>query len=137
MLSEDNVNGKISDARFSKMSGRYELEQGEIATRVGVLRKELKKGNCQIHTADSFLDVVRRYTDAQELTQRMLSELIDHIDIFHAEKAGLETTQEITIHYNCIGPFDVPDSSNIPDIDILMETRKGVAIGYTTTQKAG
>ena len=136
-IYEDNVNGKISDERFSKMSGRYEREQGEIATRVGVLRKELKKGNCQILTADSFLEVVRRYTDAQELTRRMLSELIDHIDVYHAEKAGLETTQEITIHYNCIGPFDVPDWNSIPDIDILMETRKGVAIGYSTTQRAG
>ena len=28
-LYEDNVSGKIDDARFAKMSKRYEQEQGE------------------------------------------------------------------------------------------------------------
>ena len=30
-LYEDNVSGKIDDARFAKMSKRYEQEQGENA----------------------------------------------------------------------------------------------------------
>ena len=42
-LYEDNVSGKIDDARFAKMSMRYEQEQGENAGRIKALRLELKK----------------------------------------------------------------------------------------------
>ena len=42
-LYEDNVSGKIDDARFAKMSKRYEQEQGENAGRIKALRLELKK----------------------------------------------------------------------------------------------
>jgi len=133
-LYEDNISGKISDERFSKMSTRYEQEQGENAKRIKTLRKELKNESGQLVTADTFLEIVRKYTDASELTQRMLTELIDHIDIYHAEKVSGETMQKVTIYYNCIGAFDVPEWESISDIDILMETRKGVAISYSNSQ---
>ena len=42
-LYEDNVAGKIDDARFAKMSKRYEQEQGENAKKIKALRLELKK----------------------------------------------------------------------------------------------
>lgn len=40
------------------------------------------------------------------------------------------------IHYNCIGAFDVPDRRKIPEADIIMETRKGVALSYAPEQVA-
>ena len=40
------------------------------------------------------------------------------------------TTQRVVIHYTCIGAFDVPDRRKIPEADILLQTRKGVALGY-------
>ena len=39
-LYEDNVAGKIDDARFAKMSKRYEQEQGENAKKIKALRLE-------------------------------------------------------------------------------------------------
>ena len=46
------------------------------------------------------------------------------------------TNQRVVIHYNCIGAFDVPDRRKIPEADIIMETRKGVAVSYTPAQIA-
>ena len=40
----------------------------------------------------------------------------------------------MTIHYNCIGAFEVPDRRKIPERDILLETRKGVALSYAPAQ---
>ena len=40
------------------------------------------------------------------------------------------SNQRVVIHYNCIGAFDVPDRRKIPEADIIMETRKGVALSY-------
>ena len=46
------------------------------------------------------------------------------------------TNQRVTIHYNCIGAFEVPDRRKIPERDILLETRKGVALSYAPAQIA-
>ena len=109
-LYEDNVSQKISDARFAKMSQRMDV--------------------------DTFLETVRRYTNATEITQRMVAELIDHIDVYHAEKQDGVTTQHITIYYNCIGTFSVPDRRKIPAEEITMGTRKGVAVSYSRSRIA-
>ena len=135
-LYEDNVAGKIDDARFAKMSKRYEQEQGENAKKIKALRLELKKDESKRMDIDDFLETVRRYTDAATITKRMVAELIDHIEVYHAEKQDGITNQRVVIHYNCIGAFDVPDRRKIPEADIIMETRKGVALSYAPEQVA-
>ena len=135
-LYEDNVAGKIDDARFAKMSKRYEQEQGENAKKLKALRLELKKDESKRMDIDDFLETVRRYTDATTITKRMVAELIDHIEVYHAEKQDGVTNQRVVIYYNCIGAFDVPDRRKIPEADIIMETRKGVALSYAPEQVA-
>ena len=135
-LYEDNVAGKIDDARFAKMSKRYEQEQGENAKKIKALRLELKKDESKRMDIDDFLETVRRYTDATTITKRMVAELIDHIEGYHAEKQDGVTNQRVVIYYNCIGAFDVPDRRKIPEADIIMETRKGVALSYAPEQVA-
>ena len=135
-LYEDNVSGKIDDARFAKMSKRYEQEQGENAKKIKALRLELKKDESKRMDIDDFLETVRRYTDATTITKRMVAELIDHIEVYHAEKQDGVTNQRVVIYYNCIGAFDVPDRRKIPEADIIMETRKGVALSYAPEQVA-
>ena len=135
-LYEDNVAGKIDDARFAKMSKRYEQEQGENAKKIKALRLELKKDESKRMDIDDFLETVRRYTDATTITKRMVAELIDHIEVYHAEKQDGVTNQRVVIYYKCIGAFDVPDRRKIPEADIIMETRKGVALSYTPEQVA-
>ena len=135
-LYEDNVAGKIDDARFAKMSKRYEQEQGENTKKIKALRLELKKDESKRMDIDDFLETVRRYTDATTITKRMVAELIDHIEVYHAEKQDGVTNQRVVIYYNCIGAFDVPDRRKIPEADIIMETRKGVALSYAPEQVA-
>ena len=135
-LYEDNVAGKIDDARFAKMSKRYEQEQGENAKKIKALRLELKKDESKRMDIDDFLETVRRYTDATTITKRMVAELIDHIEVYHAEKQDGITNQRVVIYYNCIGAFDVPDRRKIPEADMIMETRKGVALSYAPEQVA-
>ena len=135
-LCEDNVAGKIDDARFAKMSKRYEQEQGENAKKIKALRLELKKDESKRMDIDDFLETVRRYMDATTIIKRMVAELIDHIEVYHAEKQDGVTNQRVVIYYNCIGAFDVPDRRKIPEADIIMETRKGVALSYAPEQVA-
>ena len=129
-LYEDNVSGKIDDARFAKMAKRYEQEQGENAGRIKALRLEVKKLEEKRMDVDDFLETVRHYTNAAKITKRMVAELIDHIEVYPAVKEDGVTNQRVTIHYNCIGAFEVPDRRKIPERDIMLETRKGVALSY-------
>ena len=135
-LYEDNVSGKIDDARFAKMAKRYEQEQGENAGRIKALRLEVKKLEEKRMDVDDFLETVRHYTNAAKITKRMVAELIDHIEVYPAVKEDGVTNQRVTIHYNCIGAFEVPDRRKIPERDILLETRKGVAVSYAPSQVA-
>ena len=123
-LYEDNVAGKIDDARFAKMSKRYEQEQGENAKKIKALRLELKKDKSKRMDIDDFLETVRRYTDATTITKRMVAELIDHIEVYHAEKQDGITNQRVVIHYNCIGAFDVPDRRKIPEATLSWKREK-------------
>ena len=108
------MSGKIDNARFAKMSKRYEQEQGENGKKVKPLRLELKKTESRQMDVDQFLETVRRYTNATAITQRMVAELKDHIDVYHTEQGDMGKTQRIVIHYNCIGAFEVPDRRKIP-----------------------
>ena len=123
-LYEDNVSGKIDDARFAKMAKRYEQEQGENAGRIKALRLEVKKLEEKRMDVDDFLETVRHYTNAAKITKRMVAELIDHIEVYPAVKEDGVTNQRVTIHYNCIGAFEVPDRRKIPERDILLEIKK-------------
>ena len=91
---------------------------------------ELKKLEDKRMDVDTFLETVRRYTDATAITKRMVAELIEYIEVYPAVKEDGVTNQRVTIHYNCIGAFEVPDRWKIPERDILLETRKGVALSY-------
>ena len=131
-LYEDNVSQKISDARFAKNVPTVRAGAGgERQADQGVAAGAEKERTGQRMDVDTFLETVRRYTNATEITQRMVAELIDHIDVYHAEKQDGVTTQHITIYYNCIGTFSVPDRRKIPAEEITMGTRKGVAVSYS------
>ena len=135
-MYEDNVSGKISDERYSKMTKRYEDEQSGLAERIKTLRAELDKESHQAVTTDMFIATVRKYTRAKKLTPRMLNELIERIEVHQAEKVNGVYIQKLTIHYNCVGSIEIPDVLSLPEPDVLIQTRKGVAVSYSPAQVA-
>ena len=136
-IYEDNVSGKISDERFSKMSAKYESEQGELAERIKTVRAEFEKETDKSMSTDIFISNVRKYTRAKKLTPRLLNELIERIDVHQAEKIDGVHVQKLIIHYNCVGTIQIPDILPLRDPDILIQTRKGVAISYSNSQNIG
>ena len=81
-----------------------------------------------------FLATVRKYTRAKKLTPRMVNELIDHIEVYQAEKIDWELVQKLTIHYNCIGALFIPDTDSLPVPDVTVNTRRGVYVTYEPAQ---
>jgi hypothetical protein len=135
-IYEDNVSGKLSDDRFSKMSRRYEDEQKEISEKIKSLRAEMDKLSSKVVTADMFISTVRKYTRAKALTPRILNELIDRIEVHQAEKIDGEWVQHLTIHYNCVGAIFIPEVFPLPAPEVSVNTRKGVVVNYAPCQVA-
>ena len=136
-MYEDNVNGKISDERFRRMSKRYEDEQAELQQKATALQKEIEQSSDSTGTTEHFISTVCQYTRAKKLTPRMLNELIHHIEVYQAERVNGVQVQKLAIHYNCIGTIEIPDLPPLAQPDVTMQTRKGVAVSYAPMQNAG
>lgn len=132
-LYEDNLSGKISDERFQRMSANYDNEQKDLRERLTLLSDLLDELNGKSSSTEKFVNAVRRYTRVKKLTARMVSELIEHIEVHHTEKVDGVKTQKLVIYYNCIGAIEIPDDVPIPEADITIKTRKGVEVTYVPT----
>ena len=127
-MYEDNISGKIDDERFARMSKQYSVEQKELAGKLAALAAELDRQDAKAMTAEMFISTVRKYTRAKKLTERMLNELVQRIEVHQAEKVDGVHVQRLAIHYNCVGEIEVPDVLAMPEV--TMQTRKGVQVSY-------
>ena len=105
-LYEDNVEGKISDERFAKMTDSYEAEQHTLESRVVELKSTMTAEKESALGVDHFLALVQKYTDIKELTAEILREFVEKIHVYKAERIDGRRVQRIKIVYNCIGEFD-------------------------------
>lgn len=111
-LYEDNLEGKISDERFKRMSSTYDEEQRRLEERVKELQEYIEASKGQKLNVDSFLSLVRRNLEITELTPEIIRTFVEKIEVFQSEKVpGTRVKrQKILIHWNYIGAVDVPSS---------------------------
>ena len=134
-IYEDSVSGKITEERFAKMSPKYEAEQAEINKKIVLLQKEIHAQSRRNGTAHEFLEIVKRYTRIKKLTPEILREFVDRIIVHHRERIDSVDVQKVEIIYNCVGAIEIPDIKEIPQQEIVLQTRKGVALSYSKSQK--
>ena len=107
-LYEDNLDGKISDERFSKMSANYEAEQQTLELRIKELSELIAAQKDVTSNVESFLKIVRKYTEIPELTAEIIREFIEKVYVYQSERIDGNKVQRIKIVYNCIGEFTPP-----------------------------
>lgn len=106
-LYEDNIEGKISDERFAKMTATYEQEQSHLENRIAELESTIQAIKEKALNTEHFLKLVRKYTDIQKLDAEIIREFINKVIVFNAEKVNGRRQQKIQIVYNCIGTIDL------------------------------
>jgi len=111
-LYEDNIEGKISDERFTKMTANYEAEQQTLEKRVTELKSIMTEEKESALNVDHFLTLVRKYTDIKELTAEIIREFVEKIYVYKAERIDGRRVQRIKIVWNCIGEFEPPVSTS-------------------------
>lgn len=111
-LYEDNVDGKISDERFARMTKTYEDEQRQLESRNAELNAFIASAKEKRLRVDSFLDIVRKYTNIMELTAEIIRSFVEKIEVMKPEKVpGTRTKkQTVVIYWNFIGAVEIPDT---------------------------
>jgi len=117
-LYEDNIEGKISDERFTKMTANYEAEQQTLEKRVTELKSIMTEEKESALNVDHFLSLVRKYTEIKELTAEIIREFVEKIYVYKAERIDGRRVQRIKIVWNCIGEFDPPVSASTTEQEI-------------------
>ena len=102
-LYEDNIEGKVSDERFAKLTATYEAEQRQLEYRIAELQSFMANAKNESLGVDTFLSMVRRYTDIKELDAELIRVFVEKILVYKAEKVDGHRVQRIKIIYNGIG----------------------------------
>ena len=125
---EDNVNGKVTDDWFMRLSHKYEVEQEELKKQMFELKEKIERLNFAQNSSGCFIRAIRKFMTMQILTPVVLQELIDKIEVFPIEGTGKNRTQRLVIHYRFVGCIDLP--SIVPKHTYKLDSRQGVAIEY-------
>ncbi len=128
-MYEDNVVGKISDQRFAQMTRRYDEEQERVRKEIDVIKKECEQDDRLELNKKHFVAAIRKFIEMQSLTPIILRELVEKIEVFHAEGRGKNKTQRVIIHYNFVDVLDVPRIDEYPE-DVVLSSREGVELKY-------
>lgn len=105
-LYEDNVSGDISEHNYKQLSATYEREQSELESKIDELNAQLKATSRNDKNTANFVDLIKGYSDIDELTQALLNTLIDRIEVHEPEEMDGEYVQLIDIYYKFVGMID-------------------------------
>lgn len=128
-MYEDNVAGKISDRRFAQMTQRYDDEQQRIRKDIEVIAKECEQADQKELGKKQFVRAIKKFMEMKSLTPVILHELIERIEVFHAEGKGKNKTQRIIIHYNFVDVLDMPKIEEYAE-NVVLDARQGVEVEY-------
>ena len=112
-LYEDNVDGKISDERFVKLTTSFEVEQKDLESRSEELKAVMAHNNDSVEGAKRFIEQVRKYTDIKELSVGLIREFVDKIYVSERQVVDGKKVQKIRILWNCIGELTLSQDSAI------------------------
>ena len=87
-LYEDRVAGALSVERFAKLSEGYEKEQEELKQSAEELREMVVSAEAQAVNVQSFLKIVKKYTEPTELTPALLREFVEKIVVHAPDKSS-------------------------------------------------
>ena len=108
-IYEDNVEGCITDERFSMMSRTYEDEQTQLKVEILSLQQEIEVQARQIENLEQFIQRVHKYEDLDELTPYALRELVKAIYIEAPDRSSGKRRQSIRISYDLVGFIPVEE----------------------------
>lgn len=123
-LYETYALGKLPENHFDRMIAEYDSEQKTLQEEIISLQMQIENYISDSARSENFIEIVRRYTDFDSLSTQMLNEFIEKIVVHEGDRSSSKRIQQIDIHLNFIGNFDVPVLKVIPTADELEAERR-------------
>lgn len=115
-IYEDNILGKLSDDRYSRMASMYETEQKELIKTVSDGEKELETSEQKNVDMRLLLKTLRELTDFKELTPTIVNSLIQRIEVHNNDKSSGHCYVKVDIYFTAVGMIEIPDEKEISEI---------------------
>ena len=112
-LYEDNIVGKLSDERFSKMSANYETEQKELVQTIALCEQELRKADKAQVDLRMLLKGLREFTEVRELTSTIVNTLIRRIEVHNNDKYDGHCHVKVDIYFTAAGMITLPTEKEL------------------------
>ena len=114
-IYEDNVLGKLPDARYRALDAQYAKEQDALEIEIAELEKAVTGYEQSQKSAEKFIALIDKYENFDILTNTMLNEFVEKILVHErARKGSQDTTQEIEIYFNFLGRYIPPSLRPVP-----------------------
>lgn len=114
-IYEDNILGKLSDERYSRMASEYETEQKQLMQEVKENEKALVELQKQTVDMKMLYQGLMEFTEMKELTPTVVNKLIERIEIHNNEKKHSHNNVKVDIYFTAIGLFDIPTKQQLID----------------------
>jgi predicted RNA-binding Zn-ribbon protein involved in translation (DUF1610 family) len=128
-LYEAGISGAIPERQVQRLMEQYDDEQIMLEKRISELEWRINETEPQKPETERFMRLIRKYTDYSELTDTMLYELIERIEIHSATGGRTRYRQQrIDIHFNFIGDYTPPapiisEEERTAEIDRMAEEK--------------
>lgn len=112
-IYEDNILGKLSDERYSRMANEYESEQSQLTIDVAKSEKELVELQKQTVDMKMLYQGLMEFTEMKHLTPTVVNKLIERIEIHKNEKKHSHNNVKVDIYFTAVGLFDIPSEQKL------------------------
>ncbi len=119
-IYEDNILGRLSDERYSRMASEYEVEQKRLISEVEENERTLIELQKQTVDMKMLYQGLMEFTDMKQLTPTIVNKLIERIEIHNNEKKHSHGHVKVDVYFTAVGLFDIPTEQQ------LLETMKRV-----------
>jgi hypothetical protein len=124
-IYEDSALGKLPMNRFEAMAAEYEQEREIIERDVPLLEAAINRFESDTDRAAKFAELVKRYSDFEELTPTIINEFIEKIVVHERERRYCaDTEQNVEIHLNFVGEYKAPSKPIDPATLAAQEEEK-------------
>ena len=125
----------MTEEDYAILSREYAEEREALKKKVKTYRDRLRRIIESEGERTQFIKAIRKFMEMRTLTNQILRELIDHIDVYEVEGKGKNRTQRLVIYYKFVGYLEIP--ANLSARNYKADLRQGVAVEYVSCEPTG
>lgn len=127
-LYEANMDGKITDERFMKMTESYEAEQKQLTVQLSEAKEKFRTAEQNKVDLRLLLKTLREFSEVRTLTPELVNTLIRRIEIHNNDKYDGHCHVKVDIYFTGVGMIDVPTEQEIQKLMDELQPKEATRI---------